>query len=65
MFNKSTLDAFCDHVREMRRADATERRAKKARKAAEREARLDALERQTISVWRIQGGHPVEIIHQR
>ena len=61
-FHRTTLDAFCTNVKEMRRDAARERAAKKA---AELEAKLEALERQTISVWRVENGHPVEVIHRR
>lgn len=62
MFLEQTISAFKEHVRSLRVDEARERAAKRA---ASREARLERLERQTISVWRVQNGHPVEIIHQR
>ena len=62
MFDRSVKEMFVAHVRELR-GDAARERA--ARKAVELEARIERLERQTISVWRVQNGHPIEIIHQR
>lgn len=62
MFNSQSAARFAAYVRELR-ADASRDRIEQ--KAAEREARLEALERQTVSVWRVQNGHPIEIIHQR
>lgn len=62
MFSSAAAKRFAAHVRELRGDAARERIAKRA---AEREARLEAMERQTISIWRVQNGHPIEIIHQR
>ena len=61
-FHRTTLDAFCSHVKEMRRDAARERAAKRAKRL---EARIGEIERQTISVWRVENGHPVEVIHRR
>jgi hypothetical protein len=62
MFNPLTIANFNAHVLALR-GDAARERAE--HKAAELEARLERLERQTISVWRVQNGHPIEIIHRR
>ena len=62
MFDKAIVSRFTAHVRELRGDAARERIAKKA---AELEARLEQLEQQTVSVWRVQNGHPIKIIHQR
>lgn len=62
MFDQSTVDRFTAHVRELR-GDAARERA--ARKAAELEAKIEAIERQAIAVWRCVDGIPVEIIHRR
>lgn len=62
MFSTAAAKRFSAHVRELRGDAARERIAKRA---AEQEARLEQLERQTISVWRVENGHPVEIIHRR
>jgi hypothetical protein len=62
MFLDNTIAAFKEHVRSLRADEARERAAKRA---SSREARIEQLERQTISVWRVQNGHPIEIIHQR
>jgi septation ring formation regulator EzrA len=62
MFLESTISAFKEHVRSLRADEARERAR---RKAESYEAKLARIERQTISVWRVENGHPVEIIHRR
>lgn len=58
----SVLSAFDVHVKSLRADAARERLGQRATKS---EARLEELERQTISVWRVQNGHPIEVIYQR